>query len=345
MTVERQFLPLAEAQKPYYVGIDLGGTNIKTGIVDSLGRPLTWLSIPTDTPNGPESAAKRMGESVHAAIKQLGVTESDIGGVGLGSPGTHDIPTGVLIKPNNFRGWENFPIRDRVAAHCGFPVVFQNDANAAAYGEFWVGSGAKYDSMVLFTLGTGVGGGIIIRDMIVSGHNSHGGELGHVQIISDPHARVCSCLQRGHLEGYASATALIARARDEIATGRETSIATRVSQGEALTPLLISQEAERGDPVANELVSDTAIYLGIGIVAILHTIDPEAIVIGGAMTFGRLETKTGRAFLARVKQEIDLRAFPTISKNLQLHYASLGGDAGYIGAAGIARQASKGITV
>src|SRR5262249_45929616 len=161
-----------------------------------------------------EDGARRMGQAVLRAIDKIGIKRRDVGGVGLGSPGTMDIPAGMLIRPHNLPRWYDFPIRDRVIHHCGFPVTYANDANAPAYGEFWVGRGRDFHSMVLLTLGTGVGGGIIIGDLLVDGENSHGGELGHIIIDYTASARRCPCGQLGHLEAYASATAVIARSKE-----------------------------------------------------------------------------------------------------------------------------------
>src|SRR5690606_10042678 len=137
-------------------------------------------------------------------VKQAGLTPDKIARVGLGSPGTHDIPAGMLLDPPNLPGWVNFPIRDRVQALCGLPLTFANDANCAAYGEYWVGSGKEFNSLVLFTLGTGIGSGIILDDMQLVGAHSHGGECGHSIIDYQPDARLCGCGNTGHLEAYCS---------------------------------------------------------------------------------------------------------------------------------------------
>jgi glucokinase len=337
MSHQRLFISASEAQRPCYVGVDLGGTNIKVGVVDDRGHSLAWDSIPTDAHQGAEDGAKRMGQAVERIITKAGLQKADIGRVGLGSPGTMDIPAGMLIRPHNLPGWFNFPIRDRVARHCGLPVTFANDANAAAYGEFWVGSGCEFRSMVLFTLGTGIGCGIIIGDLTIDGENSHGGECGHIIVDQNDDARMCGCGQPGHLEAYASATAVIARANEALSAGRASSLTARLKRGDELTPLLVAEEAEAGDGLALELVLDTARYMGIGAVTLMHTIDPQGVVLGGAMTFGGHDTELGRKFLARVKQEVQRRAFPVLAERIVIDYATLGGDAGYIGAAGVAR--------
>jgi glucokinase len=192
--------------------------------------------------------------------------------------------------------------------------------------------------MVLFTLGTGVGGGIIIGDLLVTGEHSAGSELGHMIIDYNDDARLCSCNQRGHLEAYASATAVVKRAHEALDAGRASSLAKRIAAGEELSALMIDQEAERGDTLSLEIILDTAHYLGIGVVTAMHSIDPQGVVIGGAMTFGGHDAPMGRTFLARVKQEVERRAFPELAEQTTIDYALLGGDAGFIGAAGLARR-------
>jgi glucokinase len=342
MAETRHFLPRNEAQAPFFVGIDLGGTNIKVGVVDDLGRPMSWLSVPTEAEKGPEDAARRMGQAVREASRLAGLTDGEVARVGLGSPGTMDIPAGMLIEPVNLRGpsgdeWNNFPIRDRASHHCGLPVAFANDGAAAAYGEFWVGSGRELASLVLFTLGTGIGCGIIVGDHSIDGENSHGAECGHIVIDMSDDARMCGCGQPGHLEAYASATAVIKRAQEALDAGRTSSLAQRMADGAELSPKLMAKEAEQGDELSLELIMETARYMGVGVVNLLHTIDPAGVLLGGAMTFGGNRTELGQKFLARVREEIDRRAFKLLAQRIILDYASLGGDAGYIGAAGIAR--------
>jgi len=263
MSQQRSFIPAEQAQAPFFVGIDLGGTNIKVGVVDDLGRPLSWLSVPTEPKKGPEDASARMGQAVLDAIAKAGLDLSAIARVGLGSPGTMDIPAGMLIEPVNLRGengdeWNNFPIRDRVAHHCGLPTSFANDAAAAAYGEFWVGSGRELSSLVLFTLGTGIGCGIIIGGVSIDGENSHGAECGHIVVNDADDARLCGCGQPGHLEAYASATAVIKRTEELLGAGRTSSLVDRLDNPDKLTPKLIAVEAEAGDELSLEIIMEVA---------------------------------------------------------------------------------------
>jgi len=337
-TNTRSLLPLSQARLPLYAGVDLGGTNIKAALVDDGGRIVAFHTEPTHADRGPEDTAARMGRMVHALAHLVGIATSDIAGVGLGTPGPQNLETGVILRAGNLPGWDNFPIRDRLAAHCGHSVTYANDATAAAYGEFWVGSGRDYESLILLTLGTGVGGGIIIGDASIDGAHSHASEFGHIIVDASATARKCPFGHSGDLEAYSSATALKARAAEAIEQGAGGSLAAAVRAGEELTPILISREAASGDPLAMELILETARWLGIGIVTLMHTLDPEAVLIGGAMTFGGEEAAVGKAFIERVRAEVRARAFPLLAAQTIIRYASLGGDAGSIGAAGLARR-------
>jgi len=339
---QRRLIARSEAKPPFFVGLDLGGTNIKVGVVDENGESLSYLTIPTLPEKGPEDASERMGRAVLDAVQQAGLKPEDVACVGLGSPGTMDIPAGKLLEPVNLKGprgdeWNDFPLRDAVHEHCALPVAFQNDANSAAYGEYWVGAGREFDSLVLFTLGTGIGCGIIVDDKIIQGQHSHGAECGHLIIDSAADARLCGCGQPGHLEAYASATAVIKRTEEALAEGRESSLRARIVAGDQLTPKLVEEEAVAGDGLSLEIVMETARYLGIGVVNLLHTVDPTGVLLGGAMTFGGRHKPFGQRFLGRVREEVRRRAFPLLAEKTLIDFASLGSDAGYIGAAGIAR--------
>jgi glucokinase len=338
MSHSREIVSKDKARSPFFVGLDLGGTNIKLGVVDDRGQTLSYLTIRTEVERGPDDAAHRMGQAIHAAIREAGLAPADVVRVGLGSPGTMDIPAGKLVDPANLPGWRDYPIRDRVGGACGLPVSFANDARAAAFGELWLGSGQGYKSIILLTLGTGIGCGIIIGDLILDGNHSHGGEFGHSIIDYHDDARQCGCKKRGHFEAYASATAVTLRTQEALAAGRASSLARRVAAGDELSPKLVAEEAEAGDSLAMEIVLETARYLGIGIVNLMHTVDPQVILLGGAMTFGKKASPVGRQFLARVQEEVHRRAYKFLAERTIIDFATLGGDAGYIGAAGIARM-------
>jgi glucokinase len=321
-----------------FLGIDVGGTNIKAGVVADDGSMISRASVPTEREKGPENGITQMVAAAHLAMQSSGLELKQIPAVGLATPGTMDIPQGMLLAPTNLPGWESFPVRQKLADRLDRPTILQNDANAAAYGEYWAGSARDARSLVFYTLGTGLGGGIIIDDTIIEGMHSHGSECGHV-IIELDNGRYCNSGQYGTLEAYCSATALLRMFDESIAAGRTSSVTDRLDDVTALSPLVIAEEAGQGDELSNELVMEMARCLGAGITTAVHIIDPEIILLGGAMTFGRHGTELGHRFLARVTDEFQQRAFPTLAREISIDYATLGGDAGFIGAAGCARRA------
>lgn len=314
---------------PFYLGIDLGGTNVKSGVVDDEGRPLSSVSVPTHAERGGEAGILTLAEAGREAVEASGLTWDQITAVGLGSPGTMDIATGHLLDPPNLPGWDNLPIRDRLAEALDKPTVLQNDANAAAYGEYWAGAGRGTSSLVLFTLGTGIGGGIIQEGRIVEGRHSHGAELGHI-IIQMENARQCSCGGFGHLEGYASATALVKRAVEALERGERSALRKALGAG-VLSARIIDEMADDGDELAIRLMRETARYLAVGAVSLMHTIDPDLVLFGGGMI------ASGGKLLDDIRADVWALAFPTCAEKTRIEYAALGGDAGFIGAAGCAR--------
>src|SRR3954453_14731648 len=328
---------MVQARNPKFIGIDVGGTNIKFGLVDDSGQTLAYHSMPTEQDRGVENACARMALAVEQLVQKAAVERTEIVRAGLATPGPMDIGKGMILRPGNLPGWWDFPIRERVSHHVGLPVTFANDANAAAYGEFWAGAGKQYHSLVFLTLGTGVGGGIIIGDTLIEGEHSCGSECGHILVNPAADAPMDSLGKRGSLESYGNASALVDRAMAAIASGAATSVAKRRGGGEEIKPIIIDQEAERGDDVARKLIMETAYWLAIGIVTFIHTIDPDAVLIGGAMTFGGNESEVGRAFLQRIRDEVRPRILEPLVDVVRIEFASLGGDAGYVGAAGLAR--------
>jgi glucokinase len=315
---------------PFFLGIDLGGTNIKSGVVDDEGRVLSSVSVKTHAEQGPKIGLDNLVAAGKQAVAASGLVWGQIGCVGLGSPGTMDIDGGMLLEPPNLPGWDNLPIRQQLSERLKKPVVLQNDGNAAAYGEYWVGAGKDSHSLVMFTLGTGVGGGIVIEGTIVQGRHSHGGECGHI-IIEAENGRLCSCGGYGHLEAYASATALVQRAIEALQASSDPSVLRSINPAD-LSSQAISDAAQQGDHVARHLMRETAHYLAVGAVSLMHTIDPDIVVFGGGMI------AAGPSFLEDIRGGIRAMAFPVPGARTRVEYALLGGDAGFIGAAGCARK-------
>lgn len=325
---------------PYFVGVDLGGTNMKIGVMDNSGKTISYLAAPTLVEKGPDDAIIRMAAHIHEAIGRSGVPKAEVVRIGLGSPGTMDIPAGKLVRPSNLPGWNFYPIRDRLAEEAGIPVTFANDATAAAFAEYWVGAGKGETGLIVLTLGTGIGCGLILDGRPWDGVHSHGGEAAHNLIDISENARWCKCGQRGHFEAYASATGVANRTAEMIEAKLPSSLTERVenaSRRDAI-PKMVYEEAEKGDKLALQIVEETARWLAYGMVSLIHTIDPSCILIGGAMTFGGQKSPVGRMFLEKATEEAKKRIFLHLAERLRVDFAELGGDAGYIGAGGLARH-------
>jgi len=336
-----EHVSMRQAARPLFVGVDVGGTSIKVGLVDDRGRTVGRSSIATHEERGLDDAIVRMHRAISDLVSSHEFAEQDVAAIGLATPGSMDIKRGMILQPPNMPHWRNYPIVERLSNACDKPVSYANDANAAAFGEFWKGSAREFDSMVMFTLGTGVGGGIILDGVSVDGRHSFGSELGHLVIDHREDARLCVWGGgRGELEAYASASGVVARARDELAAGCTSSLTARMEAGETLTTLMLSEEAEKGDAFSLEVILETGRLLGVGVVSAVHAVDPGAVILGGAMNFGGHDSPVGRQFLARVREEFGLRCYPVVKDTL-IDFAVLGGHAGYIGAAGIARAAYK----
>lgn len=317
-----------------YVGLDVGGTTMKAAVVDDAGRAFPSVSLPTEPEKGAERGLEAMCETVRQAVAAAGVPFERIAAVGVATPGLMDIKRGLILDPPNLKPWRNVEVPRAVAAKLGKKVAFQNDANAAAMGEFWVGAGKDVDGMVLFTLGTGVGGGIILDGKILEGAHSHGGELGHLRIATPDQGRRCGCGRRGCLEAYASATAVVDRTRDALAAYRGPTRLRellRDDDGESMTSKEVFDVAATGDPLAQQIVDETAYYLALGATAVIATVDPEMIAFGGGMV------AAGEPFLAKIREYVLRFGLSYPAKQVEVRYAQLGSDAGFIGAAACAR--------
>lgn len=326
----------AAAQLPYFLGVDVGGTGIKIGLVDNIGNTLAFETLPTNEAEGPKAAMRRVAKILQQFVDHLSIDLADVAAIGLGAPGPMDLAAGILVEPPQLPSWWNFNIRDCLAELTQRPVSLNNDANAAAYGEFWLGSGKSASSMVLLTLGTGVGGGIISEGRLINGTNSFGGEFGHLMIDPSPTARLCAWGGgRGQFEAYASASAVAIRTRQRLSEGAVSSLSK--VDGE-VTPLDVFHAAEKGDDLAIDIIEESARWLGIGITTIVHVLDPGMVVIGGAMTFGGAASPVGRHFLATMRQEFRQHTFDHVFEGTSIDFAALGADAGYLGAAGYARH-------
>jgi glucokinase len=320
-----------------YLGIDVGGTGIKLGVVDDSGTALGHAQIDTGHERGAADGVSRILATAKGIVDELNLSWDNIDVVGIGTPGTMDIRAGRLLHMPNMSGWDEFPIRSYLEEQAGKPVVFMNDGTAAAYGEFWAGRGKECSSIVMLTLGTGVGGGIIISGRSLDGEHSHGSECGHIIIDGSPNARRCPCGQLGHLEAYVSARSVAQRTLEGLRDGAESSLTEFLENEAALSAFTVFEHAQSKDAYAIRVIEETAIYLSIGITSIMHILDPDMVILGGAMNFGAHETESGRMFIKTIREKVTAATFPVLAEQTIIDFASLGNHCGFIGAAGIAR--------
>lgn len=313
------------------VGVDVGGTKIASGVVAEDGRVLEQGEVPTPDPHAPGAAA-----AIAAAIGELVGTHRgrhDLEAVGVGAAGFVDVERAtVLFAPNI--AWRDEPLRDRVAERVDLPVVVENDANAASWAEFRFGAGEDVDDLVLLTVGTGIGGGIVLDGALHRGAYGVASEVGHLRVV--PQGRLCGCGNHGCWEQYASGQALVREARALVSSGaplaRPLSDACGGNAG-ALQGRMVTDLAERGDRASVELVADVGRWLGEGLASLAAVLDPAVAVVGGGVSeAGDLLLGPMRAAFERELTGHGHR--PT----LQIRLAEMGNTAGIVGAADLARR-------
>ena len=320
----------------HYVGIDLGGTNIKGGVVASDGTVVHFESIETEVEGGRDHVLDRIGMLVGKVRDAAGLAHGQIAAVGIGSPGPLDTKRGIIHEAPNLPGWINLPLSAEVSRRCGYPCFLENDANSAALAEAHVGAGKGTQCMIMLTLGTGIGGGIVIDGRVWHGADDIAAELGHVSVKYD--GIRCNCGSIGCVEAYASATGVVRRAREALAQGAESALADGAPK--ALADVHdedkcahIFHVAAAGDPLAEKVVADTTVYLAAAIGSLINIFNPDMIVLFGGMT------KAGDQLLAPVRKEVRQRSFKIGSDRCQIVRSHLGGEAGVLGAAITAMQA------
>lgn len=315
----------------YYVGIDLGGTNIVAGVVDETYRLITTASQKTRNQRPAREIADTMIETARQAVEQAGLTMEQVESVGIGSPGMVDPVKREVVYASNLR-FQNTPLGPWLEEALGVPVYLANDAAAAAYGEFKAGAGQGCHSMVAVTLGTGVGSGIIIDDKIYTGYGHAAGEFGHSVLVSG--GRPCSCGRKGCVEAYCSATGLINLTREEMQQHPE-SLMWKLCGGELeKADGRTSFDAwQQGDEAGTRVVESYTNYLADAVVNLVNTLQPQVICIGGGVS------KQGENLLRPIREKLDREAFERFAnQRTQVRIAQLGNDAGIIGAALIGLQ-------
>lgn len=311
------------------VGVDVGGTNVVVGTVPEDGSAIHGLRKErTRASDGPDAVVRQIAAMLEQSLEATGAAlardDLDVVGVGIGSPGPLDTKRGVVLMTPNL-GWRNFPLRDRVSEAVGLPATLDNDANCAIFGEWWRGAARGARVVVGLTVGTGIGGGIILNGRIFHGASDIAGEIGHMSI--DSTGRRCKCGNYGCLEAYASGTAIAARAIEGIEAGQETRLPERVNGDlRAVTAQVVYDAAHDGDEYAIEVIEDTARFLGTGVANLVNIFNPEIAVICGGVT------AAGERLFAPLRKEVARRAFKPAVEVCRIVPGELPGTAGVHGA-------------
>lgn len=304
--------------KKYGFGIDVGGTTVKVGFFETSGKLLDKWEIKTNTANGGETILPDIAKTVEAKLSKEGISKDDVQGIGIGVPGPIVNESVVTICVN--LGWKNVDVAGTLSGLTGLPVKVGNDANVAALGETWQGGAKGSSNVVMVTLGTGVGGGIIVDGKIVAGANGAGGEIGHLNVCEDEH-EACNCGQHGCLEQYASATGVVRMAKRKLA---KISGETSLHKYDDLTAKDVFDEAKAGDKVALEIVDEVCEILGKALGKIACVVNPEVFVIGGGVS------KAGKILIDTVQKYYVPNTFSSC-QGARFELASLGNDAGMYG--------------
>ena len=329
MTVREQFI----------VGIDLGGTNIAAGAMPTDGtREIAMRITPTRAHEGADTVVDRIGLMIEEVIAETraetGAERGDFLGVGIGSPGPLDRARGVVIITPNL-GWRDFPLRDEVSKRVNLPATLDNDANCATLGEWWCGAAKGGRNVVGMTIGTGIGGGLILDNKLYHGASDAAGEIGHTSI--DATGRRCKCGNYGCLEAYTSGPAIAERAR-EVLEGDEASELTQMVGGDLsrITAQTVFEASKRGDQVALEVVRDTAHFLGVGVANLINIFNPDTFVIAGGVT------QAGDLLFDPLRAEVRRRAFKPAVEACRIVPGALPLSAGVVGAVATFRAQTLG---
>ncbi|MEO3947700.1 ROK family glucokinase [Gorillibacterium sp. CAU 1737] len=307
-----------------YVGVDLGGTAIKVGLCDESGKLLQTYEGPTGAELGSDEVMERIAQYIRLLVEESPFKWEDVAGIGAGLAGFLDIPEGIVRFSPNLK-WHDVPVKKILEQKLDKPVTIDNDANVAALGEAWSGAGAGISNVVCYTLGTGVGGGIIIGGKIYQGFAGMAGELGHMSVVPDLEAIQCGCGQMGCLETVSSATGIVRMARDAVQRGDKTSLAMIQN----ITAKDVFDAAKVGDEVALRIVNRAAYYIGRSMAAIAVVLNPQRFIVGGGVS------KAGEILFQPIREIFRKYTPLQVQENVDIVPATLGNDAGIVGAAGL----------
>ncbi len=323
--------------KPFVVGVDLGGTNVRAAVIDRASEQIVARgeNISSRGMEGPELTAMQIATAARTALDGAGADAAQVLGVGVAVPGHVKAKEGLVKWAPNFKDqWQDVPIAALIEHHLGLPVQIGNDANLAALGEFRFGAGREVRHLVMVTLGTGIGGGIIVDGKLLDGADGGAGEIGHM--VVNPGGRGGNSAF-GSVEGETQRDAIIERAARKIQEGYETSLGERVDYNRfALTPAIIAEEAQKGDAIALEVFEETGYYLGLCVTNLIDLLNPEMVVIGGGIA------QAGDIILDPIRRTVTATAIRSLAKSCRIVPAELGDNAGIFGGAAIILQELAG---
>ncbi|NLN94432.1 MAG: ROK family glucokinase [Candidatus Hydrogenedens sp.] len=310
------------------IGVDLGGTNLKIAIVTEDKKILVQGDCSTEAKAGPEVVMDQMEKLIKELLQSQDLSLANVLAAGFGIPGPLNWRTGVVYDPPNLENWKDVPLGEEMNKRLGVPCFVDNDANVACYGEYWMGAGQGAKSIVVFTLGTGLGGGIVIDGELLRGIDGTAAELGHLKV--ERNGRLCGCESRGCLECYASVTGMLRTAKLDWDKA-ETSL-KKVTGGDPnkLNGLMIYIAALEGDPFALKVYTETAEWIGLGAASMVNALNPERLILCGAMSSG------GDLLYDTVRKTMLENSFKVPGKRCQLLPPDLGNNAGVLGSAGCA---------
>lgn len=310
------------------VGVDLGGSSIKFGLVNAQGEILRDITIPAEANKGPTHVIQQIAKSVHQLTDRSSYKKKEIVGIGVGSPGSVDLDGGTVKYPPNFPGWTIVRLGEALNKEFGLRVGVDNDANAAAVGEAKFGAGVSHRNFIMVTLGTGVGGGLFLDGKIFRGPFGGAGELGHMTI--DYNGPLCNCGNRGCVEAYVGAKYLTQRAIEKVKSNPTSKILALVKSDTArIDPKIISLAAQEGDTTALDIFAEAGMYLGIGLASLVNLLDVRLAIIGGGIA------RAGKPLFDAVRESVKRHVLKSISGNLEVVPAKLGNSAGILGAAAL----------
>ncbi len=321
--------------RQYLIGIDLGGTNVKSAIFDEDFQCIYRRSDPTEADKGPAHVIHAMKVIIEAMIRDAGIDRSAIKCMGMGIPGLLDPQEGLSIFSPNFPGWDNIHIVNEMRSSLDFPIFIDNDVRVNLYGEWRFGAGAGHRNLVMVTLGTGLGSGIVSDGKVLYGTTSSAGELGHMNMYRE--GRPCRCGSSGCLGRYVSAIGIVRTLTEKLGAGRASIITDWVGQElSAITARMISEAYDLGDELAAEVMHETGELLGYGLSNVINLLNPELIIIGGGMS------AAGDRLLGPVRAAIERHALQLSARACRVVQAQLGSEAGVIGAAAYANDRASG---